>query len=290
MWLNSLIAFNRSSKFRFATVVAILLFSLSCSNQLEVFADKTEDDALLYDVKEGIRKGSYTIAIEACSDMSLSYSNRAEVKELCAMAYAGRCGFTVLGTLDHLAAAVAAPPVFQYYVTTIFSAASVTAQSVSDCNAAENLLRDIGVAAARTENQNLLMALIAIRKIGLLTDSVADTAAPFTTVDGGFDACAITDANADLIGSAFWELDKSLDVIGAAPTSTYNALHVAVDTMCTALSTAVAPVLDLCGEVNPEALSAAARNGVRTLIKEGSGFGIDQCGGSPPLDGVCECP
>lgn len=267
-------------------MMALVLFmnTVSCSNRFSSFALTTDNESLLYTAKIALRDADYTAAIEACTDMPESFLAEKRVTDVCASAYAGRCGYTLtsmVADIDTYATTLPPEKLFHWFMTQI---TGTTATSITDCSAAEDLLRAQGAASDRTDDQNAFMILLSIRTISVIVNETAD-ATDDNVTDGGFDACtSISAAQAQALGSAFWELDKSLDELSA--NSFYSALDTAVDGLCTALSGLGE---DLCGAASPEGLGTAELKGARSLIKEGAVVGVDQCGSDGTL-ATCNCP
>lgn len=281
MWRNLLIDFKT------IVIAVIFFFSTSCENRFIGFADKTTDEALYYTALKGIRDADYDTAIQACTYMSGGFSARPSTAEVCASAYAGRCGFQTLDMVTYIESYAASPPPEKLFHYLMKQYSTTSASKLADCETAEDILQGIGTAAQRSDDQNGLMLLLSIHKIAVALNEAADkfgADADDGTIPGGFGACAMTAAEAQAIGSAFWELDKSLDVLST--NSLYTALDTAVDALCTALNVLT---VDLCAAADPTALTAAELKGARSLIKEGAAVGVDECGGGQSL-ATCNCP
>lgn len=266
----------------------VLLFTLcaqwSCTNALSSFAAKDDDQSLLYEAKESIRKGDYSTAIASCLDMSSSFYAQSDVAMVCASAYAGRCGFTTMGVINRVDTYVSsAPPekLFHWYMTQI---TGTTAQSISDCNTAIQIMNAQGTAANRTTDQNGFVSLLALHAISVVLNETGDVTDD-NVLDGGFDACAISAANSQVIGLAFWELNKSTTQLASNPY--YTNINTAVSTICGLMSS---EGQDLCASTTPLALSANELKGARSLILEGAAVGVDQCTGGMPISAGCKCP
>ena len=80
------------------------------------------------------------------------------------------------------------------------------------------------------------------------------------------------------------QFDKALDALSS--NSFYSPLDAVMDFQCTALNLISK---DLCAATDPESLSAAETQGAQSFLKEGSLFGLDQCGGDATV-AVCNCP
>lgn len=281
--------------------IAVLTHSVGCSNALTSFAKKDDDLSLNYQVREYIRKERYTDAIDTCALMSDEYLTEASVLELCATAYAGRCGFKLLDRVSNIETYASTPPATKLFEWLTTQIADTTAQSVSDCAAAESLISEIGAAGARSADQNALMVLLSLQTISTAV-KVAGDVNNDEALDAGFDdMCDAGDLSAgyaQIIGSAFWQLDKSLDALST--NTFYTDLDTAVDALCAALDVLAGgdgtqdAVNDngLCYATSPATLNAARILNARSLIAEGAVVGIDHtgCGGGTIADPGCFCP
>jgi hypothetical protein len=147
-------------------------------------------------------------------------------------------------------------------------------------------LRNIGGAAVRSSDANMFMALLAIYKVGVLVNNLADSSPDDGTLDPAFHACSMSAANQALAGSALWELNSSLSQLTGS--TFFSAISTGMTALCTALS-GLATNENFCAATDPKALSANQLKGVMTSIKEGSAFGVDECGGGQSVV-TCNCP
>jgi hypothetical protein len=286
MWRNLLIDFSRRKVSLIIFSALVFLLNTSCDNFFESFADKSEDEALLFTAKKAIRDADYDAAVEACTLMSAGYYAKSAAADVCSAAYAGRCGFTLTGMITTLGAYPGLPSSYLgWFITQLDTATNQAAiDKATDCSTAEEIIRSQGDASERTADQNLLMLLLSLQTMAAIADSTADS--NFDDVlDPAFDACIAGDVSAteaQNFGSAFWEFDKVLDVLQADPD--YTALDTLVDAIC-----AAPEAQGLCAATSPLALAAGPIKGARTILKEGV-FGVNQCGGNIPISGLCNCP
>lgn len=294
MWRNMLIDFSlikaakknalkKYIKICFFSGLSFFLYSTGCSNVLSNFSNTEDDISLYYAAREYVRKALYTDALTSCALISPLYLAKPEVTDICASAYAGRCGFNLLDMVSDLDTYATTPPAEKIFHWLILRYGGTTASSITDCGSAESLIRAQGAASLRTNDQNAFMVMLSLQTIYTVLNETADTDEN-NILDGGFDACAISAANAQVVGSAFWELDKSLDQLAALPL--YTNLDTAVDALCTALA---AIGQDLCAAASPLGLAAAELKGARSLLKEGAATGVNQCGGGASV-ATCNCP
>jgi hypothetical protein len=275
MWANFRIVFKK--RLRIA-IIFILPALISCSgNSFKTFGDVTSDSALYYQAILAINDGDFDEAIDACSNMSSGYADNREVLFLCASAYAGRCGFDMLGHITFLTDYFAAPTVnlFDYYLQQFLG---TSAQDVTDCQTAETLMRNIGEASARNDNENAFMILLSLFKIGIYINETAD-ATDNAVVDAAFDTCStgsITNNQIVEMAGAFWELKQSS---AATSISGLSDVNTAVTTICTALDTKGASYdfCDLTAFPTTLNMTAGYLKGMRAVVGDSSSIGIDSC-------------
>ena len=271
--------------------VGIFLNAGGCSNNFSSFSDKTSDESLYYEALYALDKAQYTIAINACTTMSATYlASVSKAAEVCSSAYAGRCGFSTATMASNISAYVASGPTQPLFLWFINKVSGTTAQNVSDCTTAESILRGIGAASSLTTDQNAYLAMLSIYTIAVVVNESADVTDD-GAMDVGFDACnvggTLTNAYAQNVGLAFWDLNASLTQISTNPL--FSALATAIQSVCTNLQTTSGGNQDLCASLTPTALSAIHLKGARSLVKEGALVGVDQCGGGATF-GACDCP
>jgi hypothetical protein len=287
MWPSLRIGFRTGGLLRLKiALVTFSTFLLSCDNQFKSFSNLTEDDALFYTALDAVNDGSFDDAIAACSAMTPGYADGPKVVYLCATAYAGRCGFNTTTMLGWLAPPPTAP-IFNWFVQTAIT--STTAQSVSDCSTAMGMLETLGVAATRSEDENLFMTLLAIQTIAVVANEYGDITEGGGT-DAGFDPCDgvtdLTDANAQIVAAAFWNLNKSLDIL-TDTTNSYDTFYTTIDGVCTTLA---GLGQNLCAEPDSVTITGNPLKGARTLLAEGAAIGLNPgvCGGGNFA--TCNCP
>jgi hypothetical protein len=304
MLRSLLIAFERLQNFNFwlrRTLIALSALSLSCSNALSNFADKGDDQALYYEVLEHIRQSRFSAAIDTCAEMSTEFVETPKVLQLCAEAYAGRCGFRILDMVNDLDTYLTTTPSEKLFHWLMTKVGTTTAAQATDCESAMSLLYTIGTASLRTRDQNALMVMLSLHSIAATLDVAGDrnTDTPLDDDDGvldpGFDdACGadLTNEQAEQIGAAFWHLKMSVYVL-AASGEPYATLDTSTDALCTAMDWLAGGAGDgLCGATSPSALNAVRLLNARSLIAEGSVVGVDQagCNGGTIVDPGCNCP
>lgn len=262
--------------FRNFAVAALAALLLGCSvNIFENFGDKTTDAALLESAKSLIDTGDYSGALQEFAAMSPEYRSRRGVVPYYASAYAGRCGLnalTLISDIDNIGATRIFPFLMDEYP-------SGTPAEETDCANAEDLMETIDVTATnRTDDENLLMAMIGLSKMGVVLSQFADTDAN-GTVDAGFDPCtaaALPDADVRQFGSS---LSRSLGSLSALTSTSFGGSSMAdLTSVCTDLAT-YAPSYDFCSVTDPADFTADQIKGIRSVINESSAVGLGTCTG-----------
>lgn len=274
-------------RFLKATGLALIAaFSLSCSvNILQSFGDETSDDAL-YDAARILNDArDYDGALTKLTLVSSSYATKEKVILLKAKAYAGKCGLDFLQLVDNIDSI--GTKNFFIFLMNEFRAGTVT--KAGYCLQAEDLIESIGATpAARTDDQNVFIAMLSFAKIGNWLSYYAD-ANDDLTVDS-IDFCATpVDADVREIGSA---INIALQSLSAAGVNVGNAK--------TALITAACPALgaqDFCSVpvYDPTAFNANQIKGIRSMVRSGpatNSVGIYSCNTGADLNGcgVALCP
>jgi len=187
---------------RIALSFFFLLNIQACSvNILTEFADKTSDPALRVEAKKLINRGDYQGALDRISLMSTDYQARRDIVVLRASAYGGLCGLDFLNLILALGN-LSGQSILEMLLSTYVAG---TVDRVTACGNAENLIESISPDEnLRTADENLLMFLLNLAKMGtVLAQSPAD-ADDDGIVDGGFDQCSsIVEADVRDFGYSF---------------------------------------------------------------------------------------
>lgn len=266
----------------FLFMIAIAVTSCS-DNILKEFGNKDTDEALFYSATQNVDSGDYTAALADIARMSTTYAATRDVLYLQASAYAGRCGYNQMTALDNLSGISGN---LMFYMMQQYGGA--TASQVTDCIAAEDALQSIGVAADRTNKENMFMAMLSLAKMGTILAFNADTNDD-NVLDGGFDACAggsISDLHAQHVGISFAEFILSFTAVGSAIGG--GSLTV-LNQACTDLGTLGAQY-NICDDLNPSDYDADETLATRTIIHEGDALGLGSCGAGTPNVANCLCP
>ncbi len=252
-------------------VLLIFLSSASCTNIFTEAADKTSDQAKLFDARKKIDSGDWTGAITKILSMSATAQAQRDVRALLASAYAGRCGLDVLALISNITSS-AGNPFFKILMNAFVGA---TASKVADCRLAEDTINLISTnAGLRTTDENLLMAFIGFSKVGAILSFDADTNSDLT-VDVGYDPCAALDDTqaAELItgmANAIISFQASGFTVGDGTQMT------TINTFCGVASGAGAPICTITDTA--QVTVALYRQSIRGLVHEAQdGIGLGTC-------------
>lgn len=257
----------------------------SCADNLFAeFADETENKAILEDARRSLSKGNYSDAITSCSFLSSEYAITPDAAYVCASAYAGSCGFDLISFINEFGTYDGSTDyLLQFFLS---NAGLETAANATACDLAQDTLQVTGVAANRTDDANTLMLLVNLKQLDVHSNVNADSNDD-GTVDGGYDSCAISDAEATSYASALWELKETATyttISGASDIST------AIEAACSVLDS-VDPNLDFCAAADADTFTADQLRGVRSMISEGANnFGLSDCNTGGETIVECICP
>jgi hypothetical protein len=153
-------------------------------NFFEESSGKTSEAAIVEAIKLSVNDLDYDTAIDLIESSGITADTR-EKKNLFASAYAGKCGVSFAGLIDTLGAP--SGTLFRFLMS---SFQSVTTNAAS-CERARVYLESVGLVTERTLAENLSFFLVGFGKIGAHLKENGDTAAPFGSFDGGFNACLV---------------------------------------------------------------------------------------------------
>jgi len=168
-------------------IISILfLVSISCGgNVFQESSGKSTSDAIFEAVKRATNDGDFTRAVEIINANPNVVPSSREEKMIYGSALAGNCGVTFAGLVSVIGNTNITSTTLLYSMQAF---ASVTTNA-NDCKRAQSIIESIGDAANRSLSENLALFMIGFSKVGTYLKESADTAAPFGTVDPGFNAC-----------------------------------------------------------------------------------------------------
>lgn len=247
------------------------MISAGCTaNIFDEIADKDSPDAIFFQAKQEINRRDYGAAIALLESLDPSYLSLRTRRPIYASAYAGRCGLEFLSLLTNLQNMSSTT-----IMGTLMTAFPLAALSqVDDCVRAEEILNEIGEAASRLGDENLLMAFTAFAKIGTILSALADTDGD-GGVDASFNQCDNTDFPESYvreIGSGLSQAILSLSAIG---TDYVDDALGDVTAICD-----TDPNLNaFCTTTDPSSFTANEVQFLRYAIGS-SDLGINSCGGA----------
>lgn len=259
---------------------------LGCSvNILEEFADKTTDQALLYEARMLINDRNYAEAVATFDSMTPEYLARRDVKGLRASAYAGVCGIEFLDLLEDIGA-IGTTRIFVWLMDSIRGG---TLAKQTACVQAETIIKSIATLGVnRTADENLLMAFIAIGKMGTIISRYGDSGTPDGTVDAGFDPCDSTDlpsADAKQIATGFNIARDALANIGSSTVG--SDITSDVTTICASMPAGPDALCANPAQVATTDIDATEEQAIRTMLNEDQDIGLGVCAGDAT---TCLCP
>jgi hypothetical protein len=265
--------------FAYLLVAAI---HLSCANAFQEMADKTTDKAKFYDAKLRLDRSDWSGAITVLNSLSTDFAAKREVKAVLASAYAGRCGLDFIDLSNKIQNAGATA----FFSVLLSAFAGKTAANLTDCISAETTLNSISsTVAGRNANENLLMAFVAMAKMGVILAIKADTDLD-GIVDPTFRPChsdGVTgtaqlpngptapydDASELVTGLSSFMLSLAAVGSGDAGGTTFDEIQAFCDLL------AAAPYnTDICSTTDRTAVTATQRRAIRAALSDNTGFGF----------------
>lgn len=280
-------------KWIFYSLLILSSFSfLSCSNVL-LPAATTTDDSLLVDAQIAIDSHDYSTAINKFALMSSTYTAQRSVKAMYASAYAGRCGLDLI-TLTNTFSSLGSTTFMKALYNNSVSASS---SNENDCISAANLVIGISSSSSsRTSAENLLLAMIELKLMGVLLARYGDQNKD-GTIDSAFDPCTQTVATYPAASGMpvaeaqqfFASLMVAKDAISAANISTFSSFTSSITTACTAikaLSSVIPSIGDPCSQTTASSFTHAQLQGLIALITSNS-TGIGSCSDTTYVTCMC---
>lgn len=260
----------------------LLLFNLMGCNKniLEETAKTDTTQARFYEAKLQMNDGNYTTAIQILDSLGPSFLAQREVALVYASAFSGRCGLNFVNLLTQLDSVGSASTLFVFLMN-LFPEG--TDSKIGDCVISESTLNTIGVYSARTADENILMGLSSITKVGTVLSRYADTDGD-GSADAGFDHCDLTDFPDNAvreIGTGIANAILSINQVGSA---------VSTDTLSEILAICgMNPNLNVfCTTTDKTAYTATEVTFLRSILAStGEGIGAPTCPGSFI---TCICP
>lgn len=278
----------------FLFLTAFILMACS-ENALEVFADKDTDQAKYIQAQRLMNDSNYDQAISVLLSTTSEFQTKREFRTLLASAYAGRGGLEflkIIEAFDNATSTNLFPFLMQGFVGGSYA-------NFTDLSLAEDVVNLISTdAAVRTEDENVLMALIYLAKLGNILSAYMDSDND-GSLDGTFaDACvdadapgtSIDDLNVGEIGLSLLGFFKVLPHLSENFTSgvTGDLDDCEEDIESLEPAPGVFPLDGVCAISDPADYTAMHIAGFRSLLKEDDiiGLGVN-CTGDIS---TCNCP
>lgn len=276
---------------RGALVAFLVLSNLNCTvNILESFANKETNEAYLVEAKRLINDGDYDGALNKLALITGAFAADRSVITLKASAHAGKCGLNFLSFVEAFQN-LGTSSIMQFLLAHFVSG---TAAKIDSCISAEDLVESIGSISERTDDENLLLALISFAKIGTVLSLYTDSD-DNGTVDGGYDTCAVgasrvagnmTTADVRQVGTGITLAVANIGALAGVIDLGGDELA-DINAACSVLN-GLAPALNFCTITDPTAFTADHLRAIRGLLRETSdGIGLKTCVGGVA---ACVCP
>lgn len=258
-----------------------LFLLLGCSkNILEETAKKDTPEAVYYQAKLAMNDQDYNTAINLLQSLGPTYLSQRDVALVYASAFSGRCGLNFVNLIQQLENVGSAATLFVYLMD-IFPNGSDA--KIGDCQFAESTLNTLGTTTARTSDENILMGLSSITKVGTILNRYADVDND-GAADAAFDHCDLTDFPDDAvreIGTGIANAILSISQVGSAISS-------GTLTEITALCALNVNLNSFCTTTDKNSYSALEVSFLRSVLASTSdGIGAATCPGSFI---TCICP
>lgn len=260
-------------------IIFLLSFVLlSCENVLDETAKRNTPEAVYYQAKMRLNERDYTGAINLLQSLGPAFLAQRPVSLVYASAYSGRCGLEFVTFADSLQGVASAGSIFSFLMGTYPDS---TDTRIADCVVSEGIVNSFGTASQRSADENVLMGLSSLTKVGVILNRYADTDSDGSP-DAGFDHCDNTDFPEDgvrEIGSGIAQSILSIAAVGSGLSD--DALQEITD-LC-----AIDPQLNVfCTTTDKNAFNATEVSALRSVLGS-SDLGIGSCVGGFL---ACICP
>lgn len=252
----------------------VFLVSVSCSNVFESFSETGSDEALLFQAKEALSAKNYSSVITIVESMTTEGQADRSVRLVKASAFGGLCGVEFLSFLS----AVANSSASTFFLTLMNTMSSADATKQGNCESAVDELRLISTtASSRTDDENMLMTVVALGTIGTILNKNADTD-DNQAVDGSFNYCTTTsDSDLNRLVASMAETFQSLESVGSSTVANTDMSN--LSSACTALA-GETPPLDFCSKTDHTAVTSDERLGMKGVVGSDESIGLATCDGS----------
>lgn len=258
-----------------------LFLCVGCSdNILSDIAKTNTPEAVYYQAKLSMNEGDYNAAINLMQSLDPAFLAQREVALVYASAHSGRCGLNFVNLLTQLESVGSAPTLFQFFMG-IFPEG--TDSKITDCVFSETTLNTMGDYTVRNTEENILMGLSSLTKVGTILSRYADADAD-GTADAGFDHCDLTDFPDDAVREIGTGIANAILSISAVSSSISSDTLSEITAVC-----ALTPQLNtFCTNTDKSTYSALEVSVLRSILgSTDQGIGAPSCPGSFV---TCPCP
>jgi len=288
---------------KWGIVICFALTQVQCANFFEPMTAKDTNEAYLYSARKKIDQGNYLDAIIDLTELEADFAANNNVRVTFASAYAGACGMEFIPFFSNISSANITPPnTFFKFLRGSFIDKATTPNY---CTLAEMKLKEIGetealrlAAMGGSKEVNMLMAILAMAKIGSVLRTASDVDGVNSlgdgTTDASFNSCTnddsnITDDEVVEVATGFGLFIENLTSLLGSGSDAETALAVvslALDTICD-LNPKTKCVVRDPSDIDP-ADEAELVDTYRDLLStELIGIGSCDLPGHPDLDTCC---
>lgn len=267
-------------------LIFLSFINVSCDdNQFEERGEVT-NSSLLVDAKVAVNEQRWEDALFMFSQMDTDFRDSRKNAILYSSAFAGLCGLNLITVLDAAENRGAQSPIL--FMMAIMAGSEL--DEVRACSDAERVLEENTSSdpTQRTETENILHSLILLGRIGSLLNNNVDTTGPGGVLDGVPDIAA----NTACLDSVIPEIDvrnigvslvKLVNTVGQLTNSVVGGLTGEFEQVCDSINS-LDPNLNFCAITDPNGFNANHLRAIRSIVQEGSAFGMNTCvPPSPPF-------
>jgi len=239
--------------------LATVVFNLGCDNNLlSETAKRDTPEAILFEAQELMNASRFSDAVAKIETLDAATLAQRDVTVLRASAYAGRCGLNFISLVNSLKNLSSTNTFLKALLSSMR-----TSSGFADCRTAEDLIESVGATGAlRSEDENILLAVVSFAKLGSILAVTAD-ADDNGAADAGFNACTgLSDNQAREIGSGISIALESLQGVSGIADSALSQIN----TVC--------GVVPVCSKTNPADYTALEILAIKTAVHDDNDIGL----------------
>lgn len=256
-----------------------LLFPFfGCENVLKETAKKDTREAVYYEAKRAMDRRDFDTAITLMQSLGPTFLAQRDVATIYASAFSGRCGLNFVNLLTNLENLTSAGAILGSLMG-LFPEG--TDEKITDCVLAQGILESFGDHTQRNADENILMGLSSLTKVGTVLSRYADTDND-GVADATFDHCSNTDLPDDAVGEVGTGIALSILSVSSVASDISADTFAEITDLC-----ALDPNLNVfCTVTNKNDYTALQLRALRAVIGSND-FGISACTGDFL---TCICP